>query len=90
MEQQDKKSGPQKNGIFGLPYYFCIPWVWVWGLKFILKIYWVKGSVPVLFRNLLHKGERGRKERDWKFLNKAHRTFDIINTSPPVQAAQHT
>ena len=47
-------------------------------------IYWVKGSVPVLFWNLDHRGERERKGREYKFQNKAHRTFDPRNTSTPV------
>ena len=39
-------------------------------------IYWVKGSVHVLFWNLLSRGEeRGRKGRECKFQDKAHRTL---------------
>ena len=41
----------------------------------------VIGSVHVLFWNLHCRGERGRKGRvECHFQNKAHRTFDIINT----------
>ena len=43
-------------------------------------IYWVKGSVRVLFWILHSRGERGRKGRECKFLNKAHSTFDPGNT----------
>ena len=45
-------------------------------------IYDVKGSVPVLFRKLHHRGERGRKGRESKFHKIAPRTFDIINSCP--------
>ena len=38
----------------------------------------------VLFLNLHFRGERGRHSRECKFESKAHRTFDIINTSTPV------
>ena len=45
--------------------------------------YDVQGSVCLLFWNLHHRGVRGRKGGECKFLNEAHRTFDIINTSTP-------
>ena len=49
-----------------------------------LGIYDVKGSVPVLFWKLHHRGERGRKGRECKFPKIACRTFVIINSWPPV------
>ena len=39
-------------------------------------ICWVKGSVPVLLINLHCRGERVRKGRECKYLNKVHRTFE--------------
>ena len=47
-------------------------------------IYWVKGSVRVLFWNLHSRGERGRKGRECKIQNKAHRIFDQTNTLSPL------
>ena len=47
-------------------------------------IYWVKGSVPVLFWNFHHRGERGKMGGSAKFQIKAHRTFDPRNNSTPV------
>ena len=47
-------------------------------------IYGVKGSGPILFSKLHHRGERGRKVRECKFRKIAHRTFDPINSWPPV------
>ena len=44
----------------------------------------VNGSVHVMFRNLHHRRERGRKGRECKFQNKAHRTLDIRNNSTPA------
>ena len=40
-----------------------------------LGIYDVKGSVPILFLKLHHRGERGRKGRECKFQNISHRTL---------------
>ena len=45
-------------------------------------IYWVKGSVYVLFSL---QRVRGRKRRECKFQNKGHRTFEPINSFTPVQ-----
>ena len=45
-----------------------------------LGIYDVKGLVHVFFGKLHNRGERGKKQGSAKFQNKAHRTFDIINT----------
>ena len=42
-----------------------------------LGIYDVKGSVPVLFSKLHYRKERGRKGRECKFQNKAHRTMYV-------------
>lgn len=47
-------------------------------------IYGVKGSVPVFILKLHPRGERGRKGRECKFPKIAHRTFDTINSWPPV------
>ena len=47
-------------------------------------IYWVKGSVHVLFWNLHSSWESRRKERECKFQNKAHWTFDPRNILSPV------
>ena len=47
-------------------------------------IFWVKGSFHVLFGNLHSRGEMGRKGRECKFYNKAHRTFEPGNNSNPV------
>ena len=44
----------------------------------------VNGSVRVIFEKLHHRGERGRKGRECKFPKIAHRTFDPINSWPPV------
>ena len=44
----------------------------------------VKCSVPILLWKLHHRGERGRKGRECKFQNKAHRTFDPRSTLSPV------
>ena len=49
-----------------------------------LGIYDFQGSVPVICWKLHHIGERGRTGRGCKCQNKAHRTFDIINTQTPV------
>ena len=38
----------------------------------------------VLFRKLHSRGERGRKGRECKLQNRAHRTFDIRNNFTPV------
>ena len=38
----------------------------------------------ILFLKLHHRGERGRKGRECKFPKIAHRTFDPINSWPPV------
>ena len=46
-------------------------------------IYYVKCSVPVLLCKLHRRGERGRKVRECKFQNKAHKNFDIINNMAP-------
>ena len=45
-------------------------------------IYDVKGSVPIVLKFALQRGERG--EKGGKFEIEAHRTFDIINTFTPV------
>ena len=58
----------------------CFRWTQWTGVK----IYRVKGSVRVLFWHLNFIGERGRNGRECKFQNKAHKTFNIINTSTPV------
>ena len=50
-----------------------------------LGIYWVKGSVPDLFWNMHSRGERGRKGRECKFQNKAHRTFDTLYKATPEE-----
>ena len=44
----------------------------------------VKGSVHVLFWNLHSRGVRGRKGRECKFQNVAHRAFDLRSNSTPV------
>ena len=51
-------------------------------------IYWVKGSVPVLFWILHNRGERGRKGSECKFPKIAHKTFDTIHSWPPVIISQ--
>ena len=48
-----------------------------------------QGSVPVFFVKLHHRGEKGRKGRECKFPKIAHRTFDIINSWPPVDDVLH-
>ena len=40
--------------------------------------------MPILFFKLHHTGERGRKGRECKFPKITHRTFDPINSWPPV------
>ena len=50
----------------------------------------VEGSVPVMFWKLRHRGDRGRKGRDWKFPKIAHRIFDIKNSWPPVYVYVNT
>ena len=47
-------------------------------------IYRVKGSVPILILKLYHREERGRKGMECKFPKIAHKTFDTINSWPPV------
>ena len=49
--------------------------------------YGMKGSVRVLFRKLHSRGERGRKGRECKFQNNAHKTFDPRKSFIPVHAA---
>ena len=46
-------------------------------------IYYVIGSVCVLLWNLHHRGVMGRKGREWKFLNKAHRTQNFWHHKYP-------
>ena len=48
------------------------------------KYLWCQRLSARLALKIAPKGERGRKGRECKFPNKAHRTFDIINTYPPV------
>ena len=47
-------------------------------------IYGVKGSVPILFLKLHHRGERGRKGRECKYQSQTPGTFDIRNNSTPA------
>ena len=55
------------------------------------SLHWVKGSVNVLFWNLHSRGEMGRRGRECKFQNKAHRTSHPRNTLSHVhiKGAQH-